>query len=127
MLGSYLAFEAIRVLKKSVNELLDAVPEREIIEHFREHILPPRGVVAYHDFRVRRVGDVFEVDFHLQVDPDLTVERGHAIASDVKSRLLEKHPEISRVLAHVEPALDEHLLERGLFGSERRDVKSEGK
>lgn len=123
VLGSYLILEASKVLRRSVNELLDTAPEREIIEDFREHILPTPGVVAYHDFRVRRVGDVFEVDFHLQVAPDLSVERGHAIASEVKLRLLEKHPEISKVLAHVEPALTEHLLERGLHGADGVDVK----
>ena len=93
----------------------------------REYILATPGVVAYHEFRVRRVGDVFEVDFHLQVDSNLAVERGHAIASDVKSLLIQKHPEISKVLAHVEPAPDEHLSERGIFGSGCRDVKSEVK
>lgn len=129
VLGSYLIFESGKVLLRSVNELLDAAPEREIIEDFREHILPTPGVVAYHDFRVRRVGDVFEVDLHLQVAPELTVEHGHDIARDVKLRLRKKHPEISKVLVHVEPAVKAHLLERGLHGLEEPEgdssVKSE--
>ncbi len=127
VLGTYLVFESGKVLKRSVNELLDAAPEREIIEDFREHILPTPGVVAYHDFRVRRVGDVFEVDLHLQVPPDLTVERGHDIAREVKGRLLKKHPEISKVLVHVEPAVKAHLLERGLHGTDDDEDNSPAK
>lgn len=127
VLGSYLIFESIKVLRRSVNELLDAAPEREIIEDFREHILPTPGVVAYHDFRVRRVGDVFEVDLHLQVAPELTVARGHDIAGEVKLRLRKKHPEVSKVLVHVEPAVKAHLLERGLHGVEPDDGISAGK
>ncbi|MFP4156673.1 MAG: cation diffusion facilitator family transporter [Opitutales bacterium] len=127
VLGCYLVFESAKVLRRAINELLDAAPEREIIEDFREHILPTPGVVAYHDFRVRRVGDVFEVDLHLQVDPELTVVHGHDVAGEVKQRLREKHPEISKVLVHVEPAVEGHLLKRGLHGVEGLGRKTAGK
>jgi divalent metal cation (Fe/Co/Zn/Cd) transporter len=83
----------------------------------REHILPTPGAVAYHDFRVRRVGDLYEVDLHLQVDPEIPVESGHAVAREVKKRMCEKHPEVSTVLIHVEPANTEHIMNRGLSGS----------
>ncbi len=114
MLGGYLVFEAGKIFYRACAELLDTAPEEPIIEDLREHILPTPGAVAYHDFRVRRVGDVYEVDLHLQVDPHLTVERGHEIASEVKRRLLEKHPEVWKILVHVEPANEEHLVDRGI-------------
>lgn len=110
----YLVFEASRIFMRSCADLLDAAPEREIIEDLREHILPTPGALAYHDFRVRRVGDVFEIDLHLQVDPSLTVERGHEIAGDVKRRLCEMHPEVTKALIHVEPANQQHIKKRGI-------------
>lgn len=123
VLGCYLMFEAAKIFRRACSDLLDAAPEREIVEDFREHILPTPGALAYHDFRVRRVGDVFEVDLHLQVDPDLTVEKGHEIARDVKLRLREMHPEVSKVLVHVEPANTEHIIDRGISDLEKgRDV-----
>lgn len=112
--GCYLVFEAGKIFLRACSDLLDAAPEREIVEDFREHILPTPGALAYHDFRVRRVGDVFEVDLHLQVDPHLTVDAGHEIAKEVKKRLREMHPEVSKVLVHVEPANKEHIIERGI-------------
>ena len=115
--GCYLVFEAAKIFRSACGDLLDAAPAREIVEDFREHILATPGAVAYHDFRVRRVGDVFEVDLHLQVAPELTVEKGHEIARDVKIRLREKHPEVSKVLVHVEPANSEHIIERGISDS----------
>ena len=114
VLGCYLVFEAAKIFMRACSDLLDAAPEREIVEDLREHILPTPGALAYHDFRVRRVGDVFEVDLHLQVDPNLTVEKGHDIAKDVKLRLKEMHPEVSKVLVHVEPANTEHIIDRGI-------------
>lgn len=116
VLGGYLIFEATKIFLRACSDLLDAAPEREIVEDLREHILPTPGAEAYHDFRVRRVGDLFEVDLHLQVDPEISVEQGHAIAKAVKRQMREKHPEVSKVLVHVEPANREHIMNRGLSG-----------
>lgn len=118
MLGGYLSIEAFKIFFRACADLLDAAPEREKIEDLREHILPTPGALAYHDFRVRQTGDLFEVDLHLQVDPRITVEAGHEIARRVKERMRTKHPEISKVLIHVEPANPEHLVERGFSGTE---------
>lgn len=118
VLGCYLIFESTKIFLRACADLLDTAPERPIIEDLREHILPTPGAVAYHDFRVRRVGDLYEVDLHLQVDPTISVELGHTIARAVKNRMCEKHPEVSTVLIHVEPANREHIMNRGLSGRE---------
>lgn len=121
MLGGYLTFEAFKIFFRACADLLDAAPEREIVEDLREHILPTPGAIAYHDFRVRRIGDFYEIDLHLQVDPEITVEAGHSIARSVKEGMREKHPEVSKVLIHVEPANREHIMERGLSGTDDRE------
>jgi len=118
MLGGYLTFEAFKIFFRACADLLDAAPEREVIEDLREHILPTPGAIAYHDFRVRRIGDFYEVDLHLQVDPGISVEEGHAIARSVKERMRGQHPDVSTVLIHVEPANREHIRDRGLSGTD---------
>ncbi len=124
VLGGYLIFESTKIFWRACADLLDAAPEREIIEDLREHILPTPGAIAYHDFRVRRVGDLYEVDLHLQVDPEISVDEGHGIARAVKQRMREKHPEVSKVLVHVEPANREHIMNRGLSGADDSEAKS---
>ena len=126
LLGGYLIFESTKIFLLACSDLLDAAPEREIVEDLLEHILPTPGAVAYHDFRVRRVGDLYEVDLHLQVDPGISVEAGHAIARAVKQRMCEKHPEVIKVLVHVEPANREHIMNRGLSGTDDSIRKSGG-
>ena len=123
MLGGYLSFEAAKIFYQACADLVDAAPRKEIIEDLREHILPTPGAVAYHDFRVRRIGDFYEIDLHLQVDPGISVEAGHEIARSVKERMRAQHPEVSKVLIHVEPANREHIMERGLSGADK-DLKS---
>jgi len=116
VLGCYLAFEGLKILVQSCSDLLDTAPENDIVNDLREHILTVEGVVAYHEFRARRVGDMFEVDFHLQVDPALTVEAGHRIARAVKVKMFEKHPELIGVLVHIEPANEQHIRDEGVSG-----------
>lgn len=121
VLGGYLIFEAVKIFFRACADLLDAAPQREIVEDLREHILPTPGAIAYHDFRVRRIGDFYEIDLHLQVDPSISVEEGHDIARSVKERMREQHPEVSKVLIHVEPANEDHIMERGLSGADEQE------
>jgi len=115
VLGLFLFYEGIKIVKSATADLMDECPDREIIEDLREHIIPTDGVMGYHDFRARRVGDMLEVDLHLQVNPSLSVEAGHAIAGRVKQNILNKHPEVNDVLVHLEPANEEHLKHKGIF------------
>lgn len=119
VLGLYLMFEAVKLLRASCMDLLDTAPEVAIINDLREHVLPTPGARAYHNFRARRVGDMIEVDLHLQVDPELSVERGHRIAREVRENILRRHPEVVDVLIHVEPATPEHLKRQGVFAFAR--------
>jgi len=115
-LGSYLAIEAGKIIWKSSADLLDTAPGKEIVDDFREHILPIPGAIAYHDFRVRKIGDYYEVNLDLQLQPDLTIREGHDIASEVREAIRDAHPDVFRVLIHIEPASGHHLKGRGISG-----------
>jgi divalent metal cation (Fe/Co/Zn/Cd) transporter len=41
---------------------------------------------------------------HVEVDPNMTVKAAHAIAHNVKDKVLEKFPAVRDVLVHIEPA-----------------------
>ena len=114
LLGGWLLVEGGRLLSNSVNDLLDRAPALEILNDLREHILPTSGVHAYHHFRARNVGDLIEIDFHLQVAPDISVEAGHEIARQVRRNIMTMHPQVRDVLIHIDPATEPHLRPDGL-------------
>jgi cation diffusion facilitator family transporter len=116
-LGGYLAAVGVKIAAQACADLLDTAPSWERINDLREHILGVPGALAYHQFRARRVGDLFEVDLHLQVDPQLSVEKGHDIAAKVKEAILAKHPEVIEVLVHLEPASPAHMKDKGVHDS----------
>jgi cation diffusion facilitator family transporter len=116
VLAGWLGVEGLRLLRGAIDDLVDSAPEQALVDDLREHILTVEGAVAYHDFRARRVGDRVEADFHLLVEPTLTIEAGHLIAHRVKEAILAGHPEVLSLLIHVEPALPEHHRNRGVAG-----------
>ncbi len=117
VLAGWLGAEGIKLFKSACADLIDTAPEEKILKDLSEHILAVPGTKGFHAFRARRVGDRFEIDFHLQVDESATVAQGHAIAGQVKSDILRLHPEVVSVLVHVEPDMPEYRKCDGHHGS----------
>lgn len=119
LLGAILGLEGIRMLRQAVDDLMDAAPSEALVDDLREHILSVPGALSYHDFRARRLGDRVEVDVHLVVTPELSLTAAHDVARAVKHELLSQHPEVLRVLIHLEPGLPEHHRDRGIADGPR--------
>lgn len=62
------------------------------------------GVVAAHGARTRGPASQVAVDLHVQVDPETTVARGHAITHEVEDALRKEYGQITDVVVHLEPA-----------------------
>jgi cation diffusion facilitator family transporter len=99
-----IAFNGWRLLRPALNELMDAAPKQEVVDKIKGIAATVQGVDRVEKCVVRKVGHRYFVDMHVEVDPNMTVERGHAIAHDVKDKVREKFPAVRDVLVHVEPA-----------------------
>jgi cation diffusion facilitator family transporter len=62
------------------------------------------GVMEAHGVRTRGPESQIAVDLHVQVDPETTVARGHAIAHEVEDALRKRYGQVSDVVVHLEPA-----------------------
>jgi cation diffusion facilitator family transporter len=56
-----------------------------------------------HDVRVRETDEGEVVNFHCQVDPELTVQAVHDKVDDVERAMRQRSPSIKRVIGHAEP------------------------
>lgn len=116
VLAGWLGSEGVKLFKGACEDLLDTAPAEHVLQDLSEHILAAPGAKGFHAFRARRLGDRFEVDFHLQVVESATVAEGHAIAGRIKADILRSHPEVVSVLVHVEPDAPEHRKQDGHHG-----------
>jgi len=91
----------------SLHELLDRQADADLLRDVRQKALAVPGVRGVEKLLARKAGLEYLVDIHIEVDPDLTVRAGHAIAHAVKNRLLELIVRVKDVLVHIEPAPDQ--------------------
>lgn len=96
-------FNAVFLLRNSLDEIMDAAAHPAIIENVRRlsHEVP--GVNNVEKCRVRKSGLGLIMDIHIEVDGDMTVTAGHDIATEVKHMLLASELGIVDVTVHVEP------------------------
>jgi cation diffusion facilitator family transporter len=99
-------WSAWRLLRTSAGELMDQQTDAATVTAIRRSAEAVPGVHKVEKLRVRRSGMELFADMHLEVDPQITVERGHRIGHDVKSRLVKEFTALRDVLVHLEPKTD---------------------
>jgi divalent metal cation (Fe/Co/Zn/Cd) transporter len=90
----------------ALRQLLDRELELEQGRRITQALLSCPGVRAMHDLRTRDAGDRIFVEFHLEVDGDLPVSRGHSIADSAERAVRALFPAGAEVTAHLDTARD---------------------
>lgn len=88
----------------SLNVLMGASPGEKFVSEVKEICINTQGVKGCHKCRARRVGSRVHADLHVQVDPKLSVEESHEVASRVERNLKAKIPDLASVVVHIEPS-----------------------
>jgi cation diffusion facilitator family transporter len=99
-----IAWNGSRLLRPALDELMDASPDPAIAGRISDIATASPGVARVEKCIVRKMGYQFFVDMHLEVDPQMTVQRAHEIAHDVKDKVRSELPAVYDVLVHIEPA-----------------------
>lgn len=103
----FIIIVAIKLGMPAVRELLEvSLPEEMQLEVGRIiHDTP--GVKAYHHLRTRRVGNEIALDFHIKVDPNITVDAAHSIANTLEKHLMQHFGPDTLTNIHIEPYRNE--------------------
>jgi cation diffusion facilitator family transporter len=104
LIGLIVAALAIQVMHRTIDNLLDTMPEPEKLAEIRKQALHVHGALGIEKCFARRTGLRYHVDLHLEVDPALTVRESHDIATRVRIEVKENLPWVADVLVHVEPS-----------------------
>ncbi len=103
VLSAFLFTMAVKIIYGAAAELIDQAPEENLLAAIGSLIEATDGVKDYHAVRARKVGGKVEMDLHIQVDRDITVQEGHDIATQVRRRVLDANPDVVEIIVHVEP------------------------
>ena len=94
---------ALEIVTDAVKMLMDAAPDKEKVREIEDSIRRCDGVEHVNWIRSRRIGRGYLVDMAIEVEGDLTVTEGHAIADSIKHSIHTAVPEVLDVLVHVNP------------------------
>ncbi len=105
--SGFIFFNAYKIFRPAFGEMMDENNHEQLIQEIRGLVSEVSGVIDSEKCFIRKTGMHYQVDLHVIVDGNLSVTQGHAIAHDVKDKLLLENPNISYVLVHIEPASKE--------------------
>ncbi len=94
---------AYKLTIQSVRDLIDAALPSQEKNMIRQIIIEQHPTIhGFHKLRTRRAGNVRFIEFHVKVDPKMTVEESHQVTIDT-NRTINEHFPGSSVIIHVEP------------------------
>ena len=111
----WLLWGAWRASSMAIDQLMDREWPDEKRERFLEIALKHKELKGIHDFRTRSSGSDDFCQFHVWVDPDMTIAEAHRVMDEVEAKLMAEFPGVE-VLIHPDP--EGHKDEIGYIPSE---------
>jgi cation diffusion facilitator family transporter len=94
---------AFEILWPAIMEITEAEADSDIENKIQQYASENSDIREVHAIRSRRTGSSILLDFHLLVDPDMSVDKAHEITEDFKSHILKHLDEVIDVIIHIEP------------------------
>jgi cation diffusion facilitator family transporter len=98
----FLLHAAWEVIKPGFVEILDTGVSQETCRTIEHIVLQHPQVNGVHDLRTRSLGGRIYVDLHMEVDPNMSILKGHEIVEDVMTQI-KNDLGIFDVLIHLDP------------------------
>ena len=100
----FIAGVAFKLLKDSLNQLLDSSVGSEFEDELTKFVSSKSGVLGVDMVRSRHFGNRICIDLEIRVDGKQTLYEAHKIAEDVRLSILQTYPMIKFVTVHENPA-----------------------
>jgi ferrous-iron efflux pump FieF len=102
-IAGYMLWSAYGIVGEALEQLLDRELPSGERRRIKEAVRACAGVRDIHDLRTRFSGDRTFVEYHLEVDPGMSVVEGHAIGDATETAVQGLLPGAVEATAHIEP------------------------
>jgi len=111
---------AIRIFFQTNRDLMDGMDNPEMYKALFAIIAEVESVHNPHGARIRKSGNKFVIEVHIEVDGSRTVTEAHDISHDVEQRIKRGIKNVYDVIVHVEPY--GNVEDDETFGVSTKDV-----
>ena len=102
LISGVILYTSVTLLKKSFKILLDQEIQSDDRDRIREIALDHPKVLGFHDLRTRDTGRNYIIQFHLELDPNMSLLESHEITDEVTDNFLKLYPD-SELIIHTDP------------------------
>lgn len=85
--GVFLLWGAVKIIILSLGDLMDKELEQAELDKIKEIVCAHEGARGIHELRTRQAGPQRFVQFHLELDDNLTLLEAHSIGNDIEDNI----------------------------------------
>jgi ferrous-iron efflux pump FieF len=102
IIAIFVIYSATGLLKKSFKILLDQELPSSDRDQIKAIALTHPEVLGFHDLRTRDAGRNYVIQFHLELDPEMSLLHSHEIIEQVMEKVLDAFPD-AEIIVHSDP------------------------
>ena len=96
-------YNSYLIFRPALGEIMDEQLYDHLVADIRSFSKEVPGIVDTEKCMIRKTGMKYLVDLHAIVNGNISVKEGHDLAHGLKRHLLQRLPELTDVLIHIEP------------------------
>lgn len=101
----YILVTSVKIALTAVDVLMDKELDDATRDHISGIITSHHDIIGFHDLRTRTSGYHYFIQFHLDLDKDLSLWRAHAIGDEIEQKIVQAYPK-AEVIIHHDPLME---------------------
>jgi ferrous-iron efflux pump FieF len=101
----YIFITSVKIALTAVDVLMDKELDDATRNHIGEIITSHPDIIGFHDLRTRTSGYHYFIQFHLDLDKELSLWRAHAIGDEIEQKIVQAYPK-AEVIIHHDPLME---------------------
>lgn len=102
LIACYILYSVWSIVSISLDQLMDRELSDEVRTKIKQLVLAHPQSSGIHDLRTRHSGTMTFIQFHLEIEDNLTLVQAHNVSDEIELELLKIYPD-SEIIIHIDP------------------------
>jgi len=102
IIACYILYSVWSIVSVSLDQLMDRELSDEVRADIKQIVLAHPQAQGMHDLRTRHSGTMTFIQFHLEIEDELTLVQAHNASDEIELELLKTYPG-SEIIIHIDP------------------------
>ena len=102
LIACYIIYSAWSILTVSMDQLMDRELPDDVRANIKKIVCAHPKALGLHDLRTRHSGTMTFIQFHLEIEDELTLFQAHNVSDEIEAALEKTYPK-SEIIIHIDP------------------------